>query len=760
METANHQLPLDGEGKCMVCGNKPSETETLSCKTCVTPWHVNCLAVRPESLASTLQWECPDCDVSSVPAAVSSGMAAPKSVTGAGDGSLVAAIKAIEADATISEQEKARKRQDLLSGKQSGSGDDSRQNGKDENDILSILGKNIECSFCMLLPDRPVTTPCGHNFCLKCFEKWVKQGKKTCAKCRETIPAKMISQPRINASLVFAIRMARTPSAGHVDAPRVIHFVDDSERPDKAFTTDRAKKSGNANAKSGRIFVTIPNDHLGPILAENDPVKKTGVLVGDSWTDRLACRQWGAHFPHVSGIAGQSGYGAQSVVLSGGYEDDEDHGEWFLYTGSGGRDLSGNKRTNKNQSSDQKFTNANEALRLSCRKGYPVRVVRSHKEKRSNYAPEEGVRYDGVYRIEKCWRSNGNQGYKVCRYLFVRCDNSPAPWTGDEHGDRPRPLPLVPELKRAIDITERKESPYWDFDESDGCWKWKKPQPATMIYKKGNGGKGIRKSSAISNKEKILKEFSCLLCRKVMTLPMTTPCAHNFCKSCLDGAFAGQTYVRERSRGGRQLRTQKNVMKCPTCTTDISEYLQNAQVNRELMGAIESIQRKFEDEKDPAESDEDAPGTDEEDAASEESEILNSGEIVTEEPTLKMQADEEAVENGEKIAELSQKVVEADEADVEPSVDEEPTLKRQKVEMDAAAVENVGKIAELSQNVGDADPKETEPVEMDVDDSSEGKHNAAKCPSSPAPNKKRGTPGRNPALSFGHQEYEKSADLC
>jgi len=34
---------------------------------------------------------------------------------------------------------------------------------------------------------------------------------------------------------------------------------------------------------------------------------------------------------------------------------------------------------------------------------------RSHKEKRSSYAPETGVRYDGVYRIEKCWRKNGIQ---------------------------------------------------------------------------------------------------------------------------------------------------------------------------------------------------------------------------------------------------------------------------------------------------------------------------------------------------------------
>ncbi len=43
-----------------------------------------------------------------------------------------------------------------------------------------------------------------------------------------------------------------------------------------------------------------------------------GVQVGEFWRDRLHCRQWGAHFPHVAGIAGQSGRGAQSVVLSGG----------------------------------------------------------------------------------------------------------------------------------------------------------------------------------------------------------------------------------------------------------------------------------------------------------------------------------------------------------------------------------------------------------------------------------------------------------
>lgn len=82
-----------------------------------------------------------------------------------------------------------------------------------------------------------------------------------------------------------------------------------------------------------------------------------------------------------------------------------------------------------------------------------------------------------------------------------------------------------------------------------------------------------------------------------MTHPLTTPCAHNFCKSCLEGKFAGQTFTKERSRGGRTLRSQKNVMKCPACPHDISEFLQNPQVNREIMDIIEGLKQRHEDEK-------------------------------------------------------------------------------------------------------------------------------------------------------------------
>ncbi|EHA8586919.1 hypothetical protein COCNU_scaffold001173G000010 [Cocos nucifera] len=422
-------LPCDGDGVCMVCKAAPPETEVVVCRTCATPWHAPCLARPPETLATVADWQCPDCS----PSAVASTPAHLPAARSGASGDLIVSIRAIEADTSLTEKEKARRRQALVGGGTALAVDEEKGKKRKverEDDVLDLFDEKFKCAFCMQLPERPVT------------------------KCRDHIPASVASQPRINSALVVAIRMAKTTkSASMGNVAHVYHFVCNENRPEKAFTTERAKRSGKANACSGQIFVTVPPDHFGPILSEHDPKRNKGVLVGELWEDRMECRQWGAHLPHVAGIAGQSEHGAQSVALSGGYEDDEDHGDWFLYTGSGGRDLSGNKRTNKDQSFDQKFEKLNKALRVSCLKGYPVRVVRffdtmylvscferSHKEKRSSYAPESGVRYDGIYRIEKCWRKVGVQGFKVCRYLFLRCDNEPAPWTRKNMaGDGPSP---------------------------------------------------------------------------------------------------------------------------------------------------------------------------------------------------------------------------------------------------------------------------------------------------------------------------------
>lgn len=127
--------------------------------------------------------------------------------------------------------------------------------------------------------------------------------------------------------------------------------------------------------------------------------------------------------------------------MGGGYEDDIDYGEEFYFTGSGGRDLKGNRR-NAEQSCSQKLTAVNLALAKNCnapinvkgasagdnwREGMPIRVVRSRNA--SKFAPERGYRYDGIYKVVSYWQETGKSGFMIYRYHLRRDDIEPAPWT-------------------------------------------------------------------------------------------------------------------------------------------------------------------------------------------------------------------------------------------------------------------------------------------------------------------------------------------
>ncbi|KAJ8278338.1 hypothetical protein GJAV_G00086540 [Gymnothorax javanicus] len=358
----------------------------------------------------------------------------------------------------------------------------------------------------------------------------------------------------------------------------------------------------------------VPSNHHGPI---------PGIPVGTQWKFRVQVSESGVHRPHVAGIHGRSSDGAYSLVLAGGYEDDVDSGNEFTYTGSGGRDLSGNKRTAE-QSCDQKLTNMNRALALNCnaplnekagaeakswKAGKPVRVVRSSKgRKHSKYCPEDGNRYDGIYKVVKYWPEKGKSGFLVWRYLLKRDDEEPAPWTR-EGKERIKKLGLTMQYPEGyLEAVAAKEREKENKGEEEGAGDSpaksgrkrrtmtdsEKSSPASTPVKKMKVEpyKLSREQKALIKQDELNKKlwdealgslklgpkflntveeiFLCICCQEVVFQPITTECQHNVCRECLQRSFRAEVYS------------------CPACRHDLGKsYIMT--VNQPLQAILSQL---------------------------------------------------------------------------------------------------------------------------------------------------------------------------
>ncbi|XP_062108974.1 histone-lysine N-methyltransferase family member SUVH9-like [Humulus lupulus] len=184
-----------------------------------------------------------------------------------------------------------------------------------------------------------------------------------------------------------------------------------------------------------------------------------GVYVGDLFFFRMELCVVGLHGQVQAGIdyvpASQSSNGepiATSVIISGGYEDDEDAGDVVIYTGHGGQD-----KFNK-QCAHQKLEGGNLALERSMHYGIEVRVIRGIKHPGS--ITSKVYVYDGLYRIMDCWFDVGKSGFGVYKYKLVRIDGQP------EMGSailrfaaslRAKPLTMRPAGYLSLDISLQKE---------------------------------------------------------------------------------------------------------------------------------------------------------------------------------------------------------------------------------------------------------------------------------------------------------------
>lgn len=248
--------------------------------------------------------------------------------------------------------------------------------------------------------------------------------------------------------------------------------------------------------------------------------------------------------------------------------------------------MSGNKRVS-GQSCDQELTRMNLALAKNCyatidaekgsestdwTKGKPVRVVRSYKEK-SPFAPTEGFRYDGLYKIVKYFPKTGKSGYKVWQFLMRRDDPTPAPWTpeGKKHieslglEDVIYPENYAEKHKRESDGEEapKKRAKVTAFDLGELKTNLERD---VLNAGKWNELNEKLKEGKVKYLEALKTAFQCICCQELVHKPVTTPCKHNFCCACYKSA-------------------QKVMGKvCPLCKSEINEVISvNADLEKILV---------------------------------------------------------------------------------------------------------------------------------------------------------------------------------
>ncbi|WP_211195969.1 YDG/SRA domain-containing protein [Agromyces sp. H66] len=161
------------------------------------------------------------------------------------------------------------------------------------------------------------------------------------------------------------------------------------------------------------------------------------VTVGSWFENRVALREAGVHPPNQAGISGTPAEGADSIVLSGGYVDDKDHGDVIIYTGQGGRGANGRQIADQDPERD-----GNGALITSMSRGLPVRVTRGAKHK-SPLSPKSGYAYGGLFLVKKWWTERGVDGFLIVRFRLERLeserDGSSSPPNRDEPDASPPP---------------------------------------------------------------------------------------------------------------------------------------------------------------------------------------------------------------------------------------------------------------------------------------------------------------------------------
>ncbi|KAL0366825.1 UNVERIFIED_CONTAM: Histone-lysine N-methyltransferase family member SUVH9 [Sesamum radiatum] len=236
------------------------------------------------------------------------------------------------------------------------------------------------------------------------------------------------------------------------DSLRVFATAEDEKRKDLMVSHRKTRGDLKASAfmRHSGLWLNRDKRIVGDI---------PGVSIGDVFFFRMELCVVGLHGQPQAGIdyvpASQSSNGepiATSIIVSGGYEDDEDAGDVIVYTGHGGQD-----KHNK-QAVHQKLECGNLALERSMNYGVEVRVIRGFKYDGS--ISGKVYVYDGLYRIIETWFDVGKSGFGVFKFKLVRIENQVEMGSSVmrfAQSLRIRPLEVRPKGYVTLDLSRKKE---------------------------------------------------------------------------------------------------------------------------------------------------------------------------------------------------------------------------------------------------------------------------------------------------------------
>merc|ERR1719319_1512520 len=220
------------------------------------------------------------------------------------------------------------------------------------------------------------------------------------------------------------------------------------------------------------------------------------------------------------------------------------------------------------------------------REGKPVRVVRAHKlKKHSSYAPEEGFRYDGIYKVKRYWQDKGESGFKVWRYEFIRDDSSPAPWTEEGKAiiEREGYVCIMRNPEESSSNTPGSSTPgSKKRKSSDNVGEEEEPaKKSRKLYKMADEWSALITADTrnkclwdqvlekqIYSRTDLLDQvrtvLTCQICFDLPNQQVTTDCGHNICGDCLNMSFKNEVYS------------------CPSCRADLGKDLDTNNINKDL----------------------------------------------------------------------------------------------------------------------------------------------------------------------------------